>query len=200
MWTAGIRLQQTHLQLPFAKYRLNQISCQGVPIGRSGYLSLGYPLLQAAAGKTPEISGNIIQPVRHFDNGPARQYGAILRNFDRHRALEKFNSPLQMSSQMGDCQINRTLELFQAILHSFEYLRDPCIACLASVHLPDLIEHHGGIVAAAGASLQRVAGCPPRLPVVRPAADGGCRFHCGGLTVRRFPLEVIAAAVHTNQP
>ncbi len=27
------------------------------------------------------------------------------------------------------------------------------------------------------------------VPVVRPAADGGCRFHCGGLTVRRFPLR-----------
>ncbi len=74
------------------------------------------------------------------------------------------------------------------------------IACLASVNFPDLIKHHGGIVAAAGASLQRVAGGPPCLPVVRPAADGGCRFHGGGLTVCRFPFEVVAAAVHTNQP
>ena len=86
----------------------------------------GYPLLQAAAGKTPEISGNIIQPVGHFNNGPTEQYGAILRNFDRHRAPEKLNRPFQMSSQMGDSQINRTLELLEAVLHSFEYLRDPC--------------------------------------------------------------------------
>ncbi|BDE56142.1 hypothetical protein EEGS03_38200 [Escherichia coli] len=115
MWTAGIRLQQTHLQFPFAKYRLNQISCQGVPIGRSGYLSPGYPLLQAAAGKTPEISGNIIQPVGHFNNGPTRQYGAILRNFDRHRAPEKFNRPFQMSSHIVVAKFTAPLQTDQII-------------------------------------------------------------------------------------
>ena len=41
--------------------------------------------------------------------------GNPFRNFDRHRAPEKLYRPFRMRSQMGDSQINRTLELLEAV-------------------------------------------------------------------------------------
>lgn len=77
---------------------LHQIPTEPNLLSRRPGLAHGVPALglsTAVSGywQTPEISGDITEPVSHFDNGATRQYRAVIRNFDRHRALEEFNRP-----------------------------------------------------------------------------------------------------------